>query len=81
MSDRDAIAAKLDVFLELLDELMGDAVAAGVPEIALRRTLMARATMLFKSPEAAPDGIATLDHFRRVLERELVPSAWPIAGQ
>ena len=81
MSDRDATAARLETFMELLDELMGEALAAGVPEIALRRTLMARATMLFKSPEAAPDGILALDHFRRVLERELVPSAWPIVGQ
>lgn len=80
MSDRDATTAKLEAFLELLDELMGEALAAGVPEIALRRTLLVRATMLFKSPEAAVDGIEALDHFRSVLERELVPLSGQGAG-
>ena len=81
MNDRDATAAKLDAFLEMLEELMGDALASGVPEIALRRTLMARAVMLFKSPAAAQEGITALDHFRMVLERELVPVGAPIERQ
>ena len=80
MSDRDATAAKLEAFLELLDELMGEALAAGVTEIALRRILVARATMLFKSPEGAADGIAAFDHFRSALERELVPLSGQGAG-
>ena len=80
MTGRDANADKLDAFLELLDELIDGVLAGGVPEIALRRTLLARATMLFKSPEAAPDGIAALDHFRSALERELVPLSGQGAG-
>lgn len=81
MNDRDATIAKLAAFLELLEELMGDALASGVPEIALRRTLLARAATLFKSSEAALEGITALDHFRMVLERELVPVGAPIEGQ
>jgi hypothetical protein len=73
MRDRDATAAKLEAFLEVLDDLIGETLAAGVSEAGLRRTLLARAVTLFKSPDALPDGIAALDHFRRALERELVP--------
>ena len=80
MSEQNHAAAKLEVFLEVLDELIGETLAAGVSEVGLRRTLLARATMLFKSPEAAPDGIAALDHFRKALERELVLSSGPVAG-
>lgn len=80
MNEQNHAAAKLEVFLEVLDELIGETLAAGVSEVGLRRTLLARATMLFKSPEAAPDGIAALDHCRKALERELVLSSGPVAG-
>ncbi len=80
MSLQDHSIAKLEAFLELLDELTGEALAAGVSAIAVRRTLLARAITLFISPEAAPEGIAALDRFRRALEREIVPLHRPGAG-
>ena len=70
MSEQDHSIAKLEAFLEVLDDLIGETLAAGVSEVGLRRPL-ARAITLFISPEAAPEGIAALDRFRRALEREI----------
>ena len=78
MSGQDHATAKLEAFLEVLEDLIGDALAAGVTETAMRRTLLARAVCLFKSHPS--DGIAAMDHFRKSLERELVPSSGQSAG-
>lgn len=78
MSEQDHSIAKLEAFLEVLDDLIGETLAAGVSEVGLRRTLLARAVYQFKSHPS--DGIAALDHFRKALERELVQSSGPVAG-
>jgi hypothetical protein len=78
MSDRDDMAAKLEAFLEVLEDLIGETLAAGVSEVGLRRTLLARAVFEFKAYPS--DGIAALDHFRKALERGLAQSSAPVAG-
>lgn len=78
MSEQDHAVAKLEAFLEVLDDLIGETLAAGVSEVGLRRTLLARAVYQFKSHPS--DGIAALDHFRTALERQLIPSSDPDAG-
>jgi phytoene/squalene synthetase len=78
MSEQDDAVAKLEAFLEVLDDLIGETLAAGVSEAGLRRTLLARALYQFKSHPS--DGIAALDHFRKALERQLIPSSGPDAG-
>ncbi len=78
MSEQDHSIAKLEAFLEVLDDLIGETLAAGVSEVGLRRTLLARAVYQFKSQPS--DGIAALDHFRKALERGLVQSSGPVAG-
>jgi len=78
MTEQDHAVAKLDAFLEVLDDLIGETLAAGVSEAGLRRTLLARAVYQFKSHPS--DGIAALDHFRNALERQHIPSSGPDAG-
>lgn len=78
MIEQDHTIAKLEAFLEVLDYLIGEALAAGAPETAMRRTLLARAVYQFKSHPS--DGCAALDHFRKALERELVPSSGQLSG-
>lgn len=78
MSDHEHSIAKLEAFLEVLDDLIAETLAAGVPVAGLRQTLLARALYEFKAHPS--DGIAALDHFRKALERELVQSSGPVAG-
>lgn len=78
MSGQDHRIAKLDAFLEVLDDLIVETLAAGVSDVGLRRTLLARAVCQFKSHPS--DGIAALDHFRNALECRLVQSSGPVAG-
>lgn len=78
MSEQDHTAAKLEVFLEVLDDLIGETLAAGVSEVGMRRTLLARAVYEFKAHPS--DGISAVDHFRKALERDLVRSSGQVAG-
>lgn len=78
MSEQNYAAAKLDAFLEVLDDLIEETLAAGVSAAGLRQTLLARALYEFKSHPS--DGIAALDHFRKALERERVPSFVQVVG-
>ena len=78
MSDQDHTIAKLEAFMEVLDDLISEMLAAGVSKVAVRRTLLACAVYQFNSDPA--DGIAALDHFSLALERWLVPSSGLVAG-
>ena len=78
MTKQEDTIIKLESFLTALTDLINDTLAAGVHEQALRRTLMAQAVVLFKSPAAAADGIVTMDRFREALVRELMPSPQPV---
>ena len=78
MTEQEHTAAKLEAFLEVLDDLIGETLAAGVSPVGLRRTLLARAVCEFKAD--ALDGINALDHFRKALERELQQASGPSAG-
>ena len=78
MTGQDYTYAKLEAFLEVLGELIDELLAAGVSEVALRRTLLARAVYQFITDPS--DGIASLDHFRKALERELASSPVQVAG-
>lgn len=78
MSEQDHTTVKLEAFLEVLDYLIGETLAAGVSEVGLRRTLLAHAVREFKLHPS--DGIADLDHFRKTLERELALSSGQVAG-
>ncbi|MEO0061694.1 MAG: hypothetical protein RLZZ08_254 [Pseudomonadota bacterium] len=69
MSEQGHIESKLEAFLEVLDDLIGETLAAGVPVGAVRRTLLAKAVYEFRADPA--DGCAALDHFRDVLSRNL----------
>lgn len=76
MSMSNQTEAKLEAFLEVLEDLISEVLEAGVPEKALCRTLLARAVYQFRSmPE---DGCAALDHFRGALERELAACHVPV---
>ena len=78
MSEQDHSIAKLEAFLEVLDDLIGETLAAGVSAVGLRRTLLVRAVYEFMAHPS--DEIAALDHFRKALQRELVQSSGPVAG-
>ncbi len=78
MIDRDHTEAKLDAFLEVLDDLIAETLAAGVPVEGLRRTLLARAVCQFWSDPA--QSIAALDHFRMALERDPSPVTMQAGG-
>lgn len=69
MNEQDYAVAKLEVFLEVLDSLIDETLAAGVPETAMRRTLLARAVYQFK--DAPSEGLAAIDHFRPGLARSI----------
>ena len=73
MSEEDHTIGKLEALMVVLGDMIGATVAAGVSKVAVRRTLLAFAVQQFKSDPS--DGIAALDHFRKALERGLVPSS------
>lgn len=75
MSELNSLHVKMNAFLEVLDDLIVEMLADGVSKVAVRQTLLARAVLLFKSPEAAMHGIMWLDHYRKVLEQELALSS------
>lgn len=78
MSEQEHTIAKLEAFLEVLDDLISETLAAGVSDGALRRTLLASAVREFMAQPS--DGIAALDHLRKALEMELVRSSGQFAG-
>ena len=77
MSEQDHTAVKLEAFLDVLGDLIGEALAAGVSPVGLRRTLLGRAVLEFKAHPS--DGIIAIDQFRKALERWQAASSSPAA--
>ena len=73
MSSQDHMLAKLEAFYQVLNDLIEEARTAGLPEKAVRRTLLTFAENQFKSDPS--DGCAALAHFHEVLQRDLVLSS------
>lgn len=71
MSESEITKVKLEAFMAVLDDLISETLAAGVPVMALRRTLLARAVYEFRADPAS--GLAAMDHFRMALARDLEP--------